>query len=213
MSISIKIRLKKLKMEGGRAEGIKLIRNYLKSHKPTDEISLELAFFLYHEALIHIENKKSSIKQRKEAESMFNEAIKICINLIKKDKKIVKNTTINARIFLAQILAIMGEEEEAIRIAKENFKLNKNSIMANRLADVYNRSNLKKEALYWYKKSEKLSKRKDDLAFSKLSLACFYLSLKNNNLVLRYKKDILKLLPSIKDSLTQKIIEKQLSDI
>jgi len=141
-------------------KGIKFLQslfNNEEGYSKNERLQLDMAFILYHESIKHLFKKKISKKQEKESEKQIEKAIKICKRVLygKSRSKDTKNI-INARMFLAQIYAILNKPH-AIYLAKENFNQEPGIVTANRLADVYFRLGKIKLAETWYKKYENLA--------------------------------------------------------
>lgn len=165
---------------------LSFLRKYIHTHKDDVEARLEFAWFLYHVALDEEKGKKRH-KHLIETKTIYEEILK---NKLTKDKLLI----INARMCLAQIMAILGEKK-AIKIARENFDSQKTTLMANRLADVYRRLGNQRKALWWFKKSEHLAgNNTNDLILAKKALLNFYKYQSKKTLVKKYKIEVSKLL-------------------
>jgi len=205
-------KLKKLNMSGDRSGAILLIRKYLEKNPPADTLMLHLAFFLYHDATQRLYQNKKSKKETGNIKDYFNESIKILEKIIKKDPQIKNSITFNSRIYLAQIYAILNNSKKAIKLGKENYKIKKNPVTSNRLADIYDRLNQNNKALWWYKNTEKISdkKNKDELILAKQGLSNFYKKIGENGKAEVYKNQTLKLI--LGDSLESKSMRKILKN-
>jgi len=185
LSSSIKKHLQTLNLSGKRKEALSFLRKYISSQKSDSEAKLKFAWFLYHVALDEEKGKKMR-KHLTEAKKIYETVLK---NKLTKDKLSI----MNARMCLAQIMAILGEKE-AIKIAKENFSSQKSVLMSNRLADVYWRLGDNQKALWWFKKSERLAgNNKKDLLVAKLALLNFYKRQSKKVLAKKYQKKFLNL--------------------
>src|SRR3989339_1258228 len=205
-------KLKNLNMSGDRSGAILLIRKYLEKNPPADTLMLQLAFFLYHDATQRLYQNKKSKKETGNIKDYFNESIKILEKIIKKDPQIKNSITFNSRIYLAQIYAILNNSKKAIKLGKENYKIKKNPVTSNRLADIYDRLNQNNKALWWYKNTEKISdkKNKDELILAKQGLSNFYKKIGENGKAEVYKNQTLKLI--LGDSLESKSMRKILKN-
>ena len=166
LSNKIKKNLDALNLSSNRKKALSFLRKYINLHEDDIEARLKFAWFLYHVTLD--DNKGEKLRKNLvKAKEIYNIVLK---NKLTKNKLLI----INARMCLAQIMAILGEKE-SIKIAKENFYSQKTTLMANRLADVYNRLGDKQKALWWFKKSENLAgNNRDSLLMAKMALANFY---------------------------------------
>lgn len=152
--------------------------------KNNHDLLVDKAGLLYHEAIKHFNTKNELPDKQKK---YLKEAISICKKILKINR-INEKTKLNAGIFLAQIYACL-KNKRAIDIAKNNFENGKNSITANRLADVYYRLGDKNKAEYWYKKYEKMAKKEKVLSkYVFLDMAVFYKKINKNYLANKYLK-------------------------
>ncbi len=171
-----------LNMQGERAEAVQTIQQYLSKNREDDRVLLKLAFFLYHHAIPLLYRNK---KTRDKAKKQFEQAIYICKKLIKKDTLIKKKITINARIYLAQMYAIL-KKPSAIAWARQTYSLCPCFLTANRLADVYARLGHTKHALRWYKRENKFVRTKKDKLAYHSDLALFLYGIKKEKEALRH---------------------------
>lgn len=125
------------------------------------EIYQKYAFLLYHQNLAWFQYTKN--KQRhKIAENNLLEAMKIYKQILKLRPSLRSySITVNSRTGLAQILGFLGERNKSIKMARNTYKIYPNALTANRLGAVYLEQSMKKEALFWYKKYEKLALKTD----------------------------------------------------
>lgn len=195
-----------LNIGNNRARGVKIIKNYLKTHRATDEVLVRLAFCLYHHAAPYLFNHSASSHTRTCAKKQFTQAITICKNIIDKDRTIKKRSTLNARIHLAQMYAMLKKRAEAVSLARKNYILKPNVITANRLADVYARLGENKEALRWYKRVERISKGRKEYLAAISDLACFYKKIEKNRLAFQYARQTLELIPKTGEGRSMKKI-------
>ncbi len=179
-------KIRELNLLNKRKEAIEIARNYLAKEK-NDEVLLELAFLLYHEAA----NFFYKNKNKKTADVMFKEAISILKMLLSRHTS--KRVMTNSKIYLAQIYAILGNKL-AIKIGKENFKTTKNAVMANRLADIYDRLSENNKALWWYKRSDRLAQTPEEKIMTKQGLSNFYRKINNDKLSKQYREEALSLI-------------------
>ncbi len=184
-----------------REEGVKLIRPILKNKNCRDypDLFLDFAFLLYHVALKNYWNVNSPGKITA-ARRKIKEATKILKKLISLEEEIgaTHKTIINAKIFLAQIYAIEGNVM-AIALAKENFRKNSNSLMANRMADVYQRLGKLGLAAKWYKKYARLGRKEKTPKYHLTGvMANFYKNIGRDKLAREYLKKTLCELPNNK---------------
>lgn len=191
MSIIFNKKLETLSRNSQWTKGIKLIQKKLKTVNilEKDGLMLRFAFFLYHDSFYKkIYNINTDKNLRK--------SVDICRDIIRRNKKNKNNILINARIFLAQILASNGKKE-ALKIALGTHKIYRNSLSANRLANVYEIFGNSKKAEKYYKEHEKLSLRdKENMLYVYLNMIFFYNKTDNyanvkkyTNLINRNKKN------------------------
>lgn len=175
-------RLHYLNMQDERAKAIQVIQQYLNKNQENDWVLLKLAFFLYHHAIPFLYgNKKVQEKARKE----FEQAIRICRKLIKKDILVKRKITLNARIYLAQMYAIL-KKQSALVWARRTYSLSPGFLTANRLADVYARLGHTTHALRWYKRENKFVRTKKDKQAYHADLALFLHGIKKEKEALRH---------------------------
>ncbi len=151
------------------AEGIPLIKRELKKHDLGNrlELTVSLAAFLYHNAF-----QDGTFDIKSDANSKL--AFKICRDIIDNNPHSKEKSIINARIFLAQMLAA-AHKKEAINIARTTYRICKDALTANRLANVYEILGKKTIAEKYYLIYEDLSKDdKQHLPYVYLDLANFY---------------------------------------
>lgn len=156
------------------AEGIPLIKKELQKHNLGNklELTVSLAAFLYHNAF---QNGTFDIKSDANSKS----ALKICRDIIDNNPHSKEKSIINARIFLAQMLAA-AHEKEAINIARTTYRMCQDALTANRLANVYEILGKKMLAEKYYLIYEDLSKKdKQHLPYVYLNLANFYKNIDN----------------------------------
>ena len=186
LSSKIKNNLQTLNLSGKRKKALSFLRKYINAHRNDSEAKLKFAWFLYHVTLDEEKGKKMR-KHLIEAKKIYETVLK---NKLTQDKLLI----MNARICLAQIMAILGEKE-AIKIARENFNSQKSVLMSNRLADVYWRLKNQHKALWWFKKSERLAgNKKVNLLMAKLALLNFYKHQSKKGLAEKYQKEVSKLM-------------------
>jgi len=173
-------RLQKLASKGKYETGLRILEDFLKQNLPNDEIQLKHAFFLYHYGanLKYSSNAQNNSRQKQKIAGYFNGAIRICRELIKKRKKLPERIHLNARIYLAQIYAMLGKKTKAKELAKETYEYFPSSLSAERAADVNFRLNDFKRALYWYRLAVKNAEKTDEKATAHTGLAILY---KNTN--------------------------------
>ncbi|GEM_PF-4010785 len=189
------------------AVGIKLLRSELGKKRHSSErrfLLLNLAAFLYHNSFTKNRygiNKNNDLK----------EAIKICRDIIKDNKNLSSTNMLdlmNARFFLAQILAASGDVN-AIKLAKDSFDMQKNSVSANRLANVYEMLGNKKMAEKYYLEHEKIAaKNREDMLYVYLSMYIYYIDSKSPEKAQRY----LNMIEKNKSHLSYKQVKKILAD-
>lgn len=156
-----------LNMRGERAKAIQAIRQYLSKNRGDDRVLLKLAFFLYHHAIPFLYGNKEA---QEKAKIEFKQAILICKKLVKKDILTKEKITLNARIYLAQMYAIL-KKPVALVWARRTYSLYPSLLTANRLADVYARLGHTKYALRWYRKWHK---EKKEFILSKKERIMYY---------------------------------------
>ncbi len=157
-------------------EGIKLIEGRIKKIGSTTELLLQEAFFQYHHAadLKYNNPKKNLTNDLEIINDKFKHALKICREIIENKKIQHKNHILNARLYLAQIYAMLGNVEKGKSLAKQTFKLFPTTLTAERTADVHLRLNDTKGAICWYKKSIKLARKIPEKIIARLGLAIAY---------------------------------------
>jgi len=160
-------------------KGLIILNSYIDKHPQySEDILINKAFFLYHYAatLLYSESKLSH-KAEKNIQSYFNQAILICKNVIKTEK-INKVNYLNSRLYLAQIYVMQNKYKEANDFAKQTHKLKPSSLTAERIADIYLRSNDFQKAIIWYKKSINLSNKIPQKLLSQIAIAICYKKMK-----------------------------------
>jgi len=204
MSIDVTLQRKLLVLgrNGRWSEGIPLLKRALRDSPPEDkqELSVNLAAFLYHNAFhrnaLDIENDKDT-----------KLAISICRKIISNHQVPHDKSLINARIFLAQILAA-AYKNEAKKIARETFRIYGNALAANRLANVYEWLGNNKLAERYYIRYKELAKRDGpDLPYVYLDLASFYRNIGNHPKSLRYLRKARNSARSKSDLSLRKLLE------
>ncbi|MEI6304655.1 MAG: hypothetical protein WCP09_01395 [Candidatus Taylorbacteria bacterium] len=170
MSINIiEDRLAILGRKGHWSIGVKIIEKRLQENigSEKDKLLLLLASFLYHDSF---KNRQYDINSN---EGLIR-SVRICEEIIKKGKSLKDNISINANIFLAQILATAGEKR-AITIARRTHRILASPLSSNRLANVYEILGNVELAKKYYAEHERLSlKNGDKMAYVYLNLAVFY---------------------------------------
>lgn len=199
----LKNEIRACRIEGRPEKGIKLVKQYLKNYPRTDEIMLDLAFFLYH----YPYRAKKPLLQR-EKTKYLNQAKKICQEIIKKDKTIENQITFNTLITLIKIYALL-KNKKAIALAKEAYRLKKRYAALHSLADAYEDLNQINKALYWRKKSIKIVKP-EDIIFAKADLAMLYLKINKKDFA---KKQIKKILEHKPENESEQFLFQQLKNI
>ncbi|MCR4334116.1 MAG: hypothetical protein NUV47_00050 [Patescibacteria group bacterium] len=208
--ITLNNRLIHLAVCGKHKNAIKILRPLIKKTSDTD-LLLKLAFMLYHNALKHFWKKNVSKKRKKEVKLQIDEAIHICKKIILREtrKKIISKDIISARIFLGQIYTAIGNNKDAIKIAKQNFKDQPNALTANRMADVYLRLDKYIEAGKWYKKYAEIAKKeKIPSYFIATDMAVFNFTIGNAVLGKKFANEALTNIPKNEIGLSLKKIIK-----
>jgi tetratricopeptide (TPR) repeat protein len=198
-----KEKIRESRIKGEPEKGIKLVKQCLTHRQPTDEIMLDLAYFLYHYPYY----VKKPISE-KEKLKYLNQAKKICQNIIKKDKKIENQITFNAVLTLVKIYALL-KDKKAITLAKQAYRLKKRYAALHSLADAYEDLGKINRAFYWRKKAIKLSKP-EEILFAKADLAILYLKANKKKVA---KKQIEKLLQYKPQNKEERFLLQQLNSI
>ena len=170
------LELEKLAQQGKYRLGLRTVEKYLKQYPAMDEFLLKHAFFLYHHAA-DLKYSRSAKKERVQTLKIinyFNQAIRICRKLIKRKKFLTKRIYLNARIYLAQIYAMLGKSREAKIFANATYKYLPIALTAERVADVCRRLNDLNGARRWYQKAVKKAKKADEKAMAHVGLAMLY---------------------------------------
>jgi hypothetical protein len=151
------------------------------------EVYQKDAFLLYHKNLTWLQYTKDT-KRYKIARNNILKAKRIYEKILKlKPCQRSYTTTINSLTGLAQILGFLGQGKKSINLAKNTYKMYPNALTANRLGAVYLEQDMKKEALFWYKKYEKLALRTDLPKYYIYSdMAAVYKKCANNKLFKKY---------------------------
>lgn len=169
-------RLEKLAQQGKYRLGLQTAEKYLKQYPEMDEFLLKHAFFLYHHAadLKYSHGTKKEASQTLKIAAYFNHATHICRKLIKRKKFLPRRIHLNARIYLAQIYAMLEKTREAKEFARATYKYFPSALSAERAADVCWRLNDFDGALRWYKIAVKKAKKADEKATTHAGLAMLY---------------------------------------
>ena len=169
-------RLERLAQQGKYRAGLQEVEKYLKQYPAKDEFLLKHAFFSYHHAvdLKYSSSVKKEKYQTLKIAAYFEQAIRVCRKLIKRKKLLPQRIYLNARIYLAQIYAMLGKSRKAKAFACATYKYLPISLTAERAADVYRRLNDFNGAMRWYKKAVKKAKRVDEKATTHAGLAMLY---------------------------------------
>lgn len=196
----IKEKLSKLAYLGQYEKGLFFIEKYTKKHpKDTEKILPKKAFFLYHHAadLLYNNSKKTSLKIQKNTSMYFDQAITICKKIIQNKHKINKIDYLNTRIYLAQIYVMLKYFEKAQKLAIQTYKYRPCSLTAERVADIYIRSNDFNNAIIWYEKAVKKTKIPTQKLIAQIGLSICYKKMKDNK---RATKEALIALDFLKQS-------------
>lgn len=188
--------LQQLNYIGDREKGIRRLRQFVSLHGESNQVLLQLAFFLYHNAFEVLNDQADSKQKKEQAVRDLAEATALCNRIIKEGAD--ENETINARIYLAQIYAFEGLEKEAIALAKKTFQIMKNSVTANRLADIFCTLEKFNDAERWIEKYKELalSEKKLGIGFLNADLAIFYLRIGKGIDAEEYYTQAIKTLPN-----------------
>lgn len=196
--MTIRKKVRSYAVKDQHVKGVKFLRHLFneKKYSEDERLQLDMAFILYHEAIKHISKEKISKKLKKETKKQVGEAINICKKILYGTGR-SKNTKniINAKMFLAQMYAILGKTS-AINLAKENFNQEPCAVTANRLADVYFRLGKIRSAETWYKKYENLALKEDCLTYQVFAdMAVFYKEIKKEKLAQEYLRKAFNSMP------------------
>lgn len=143
-------------------QGMKLINAYVSKHGPVDEIMQQKAFFLYHHAASLLHTKKLTPKMKATIKGKFDEAEMISKQLEKKfrsfsRKNILENSICyNSRLYLAQIYVMTKRYKEAVTASRATYNSRRDSMSAERLGDIYDRSGDSVSAVRWFRKAVQL---------------------------------------------------------
>ncbi|MDO8618695.1 MAG: tetratricopeptide repeat protein [Candidatus Daviesbacteria bacterium] len=171
----IEKKLLKLARCGQYQVGMFTIDKYLKQYGATDEILLQQAFFLYHHAAALMYGETPDSRQKTLIKKNFIRAITICRKLIKQKRpQIGDRSLLNARIYLAQIYAMLRQDKKARKLAEETYKYRPSALSAERVADVYRRTGDLHSAIKWYKKAVKQGENYTEKLIAQLGLAVCY---------------------------------------
>ncbi|TSC67432.1 MAG: hypothetical protein CEO19_241 [Parcubacteria group bacterium Gr01-1014_73] len=168
--------LERLAQQGKYRVGLQTVEKYLKQHPAMDEFLLKHAFFLYHHAadLKYSRNAKKERTRTLKIINYFNQAIRVCRELIKRKKFLPQRIYLNARIYLAQIYAMLGKSRKAKTFVRATYNYLPISLTAERAADVYRRLNDLDGALRWHQRAVKKAKKADEKAIAHAGLAMLY---------------------------------------
>jgi len=200
-----------LAIKGRHKTAIRMLRKHLEGGKIVDDgtVLIQLAFMLYHDALKDYWSQTASERRRKEVKEEMKEATDILEKIIPKMKKAgdIKKM-LSPRIFLAQIYASTGDAR-AVRIARENFRLSKEAVMANRLADVYCRLGKKQDSLRWHQTYAVLAQKENVPSYEiKMNMAIAYFSLDKPELGNKIAREIINRFPkTLKGQSMRKILK------
>jgi tetratricopeptide (TPR) repeat protein len=173
------VKTSELASRGQFKEGLFSLNKYVKKNPNySEDILLYKAFLLYHHAAnVLYSTSKLSNRLKNDAQPYFDEAIVICKNIINKEKTNTVNY-LNARLYLAQIYVMNGKYKQALNFAKNTFKLKPSSLTAERIADIYLRSNDFLKAITWYRKSIKESNNLAQKLLAQIAIAICYRKIK-----------------------------------
>ena len=168
--------LEKLAQQGKYHVGLQTVRKYLKQYPAMEEFLLKYAFFLYHHAadLKYSRSAKKERAQTLKITAYFNQAIHVCHELIERKEFLPQRIYLNARIYLAQIYAMLGKSRKAKTFARATYKYLPVVLTAERAADVYRRLNDPDGAMRWYQRAVKNAKKADERAMAHAGLATLY---------------------------------------
>ena len=168
------IELEKLAQQGKYHIGLKTTKKYLRQYPTIEELLLKYAFFLYHHAADLKYSRNTGKIQTSQVITNFNQAIRICRKLIKREKFLSQRICLNARLYLAQMYAMLGKSKEAKKFANATYKYLPSTLTAERAADVYRRLNDPDGAMRWYQRAVKNAKKADERAMAHAGLATLY---------------------------------------
>lgn len=157
-------------------KGIDMIQTRIDKIGNTTESLLQKAFFQYHHAadLKYNNAKRNTAHDLEIINNKFKKAQKICLEIIENKNVRSKNQILNARLYLAQIYAMLGKEEDAESLTKQTFKLFPSTLTSERVADIYFRLGEYKIATYWYSRAVKLARKTPEKLIAELGLAITY---------------------------------------
>ena len=167
-------RLLKLAREEKYQAGLVVIERFHEKYGAVDEILVQKAFFLYHYAAYLMYGHTQDSKRKTLIKQNFEQAIDICKLVIKKQRDIDDRNFLNARLYLAQIYAMLGRTKKAKNIARQTFKYHPSALTAERAADVHLRLNDLSGAISWYKTAIKQAKKVDEKSMAQIGLAIAY---------------------------------------
>lgn len=170
------LELEKLAQRGKYRLGLQTAEKYLKQHPTIDEFLLKYAFFLYHHAadLKYSRNAKKDKTSTFKITTYFNQVIRVCRELIKRKEVLPQRIYLNARIYLAQIYAMLGKSGKAKTLALATYEYLPTTLTAERAADVCWRLNDFNGATRWYQRAVKKAKKADEKAIAHAGLAMLY---------------------------------------
>jgi len=170
----IEAQLLKLARRQRYQEGLGIIECFHQKYGPDEETLIQKAFFLYHYAAYLMYDRTQKSKKKVLITRNFEEAIDICKLVIKKRRDIHERNLLNARIYLAQIYAMMDRAKEAKKLARQTFEHQPSALTAERAADVHLRLNDLPGAFTWYRTAITQAKKIEEKSMAQIGLAIVY---------------------------------------
>lgn len=168
-------RLLKLARRQRYQEGLETIGHFNRKYGPVNEILIQKAFFLYHYAAALMYGDTKTSRQNYVIRKNYHQALIICREIIRKRRNDTRDkNTLNARLYLAQIYAMIGQEKRARRFAKQTFKYQLSALAAERAADVYFRTGDMVGAAALYREAEKKAEDPAQKLMAQIGLAVTY---------------------------------------
>lgn len=157
-------------------EGLKVIQRFHEKYGPANEILMQKAFFLYHYAAALLYGDTKTPRQNSVIQKNYRQAIIICRGIIRKHRNNTQNKRIllNARLYLAQIYAMIGQGKRAQRFAQQTLKYQSSTLAAERAADVYSRTGNLVGAVALYKEAIKKAEDPAQKLMAQIGLAMTY---------------------------------------
>lgn len=192
-------------------EGLSIIEQQIKKNGPSEEILLQKAFFLYHYAAALLYGDAHDSRKSYLIQKNFEQAIVICRQIIKSHYSAISNENfIKARLYLAQIYAMLGQKKRAQQFAQQTFTYQPSALVAERAADVYLRTGNMRGAIDLYKKAVSKAKDPAQKLFAQIGLAVTYKQMRKTSAANKQASRAAKLITQVDEDGNIKLLRQSL---